>query len=218
MTDFNTLKAELEAKRVTLVAVSKTKPVEQIRDIYVLGQRIFGENRVSELVEKFPAMPADTEWHMIGHLQSKKVRVIAHFFSMIHSVDSEKLLKVIDKEGARNNRVIDVLLQFKIASEETKYGLDFNVFRASYSPRFFTDLENVRVRGVMGMASFVNDEAQIRSEFNKLKGYFEVLKSEMFTSEDFDVRSYGMSGDYEIAIETGSNMVRIGSLIFGSRN
>ena len=218
MTEFNTLKAKLDAKQVTLVAVSKTKPLQQIRDIYDMGQRIFGENRVSELVEKYPAMPADTEWHMIGHLQSKKVRAIAPFISMIHSVDSEKLLRIIDQEGARNNRVIDVLLQFKIASEETKYGLDFNVFRATYGSQFFMDLKHVRIRGVMGMASFVADQDQIRTEFSTLKGYFEILKSEVFTSEAFNVRSYGMSGDYEIAIETGSNMVRIGSLIFGSRN
>ena len=162
-------------------------------------------------------MPADTEWHMIGHLQSNKVKYIAPFVSMIHSVDTDKLLMTINKEGARNGRIIDVLLQFKIASEETKSGYEFDEFKRNHDAAFFNKLRNVRVCGVMGMATFIDDEEQVRSEFKKLKGIFDTLSTSLFTADHFSHISMGMSGDYTIAMEEGSTMVRIGSLIFGPR-
>ena len=217
MSAFATLKETLDSLGVQLVAVSKTKPVSQILAIYEQGQRIFGENRVQELVAKHPQMPADVQWHMIGHLQTNKVKMIAPFISMIHSVDSLKLLRAINKEAVKNDRTIDVLLQFKIAEEETKYGLDYDEFTNAITKTDIQQMGGVRVRGVMGMASFVSSEKQVRSEFAVLRGYFDALSQMAFTGEHFDVISMGMSGDYAIAIEEGSTMVRIGSLIFGER-
>ncbi len=214
---FESLKSHLEDKGVTLVAVSKTKPVDTIQAVYDQGQRIFGENRAQEMAEKQPQLPYDIEWHMIGHLQRNKVKYIAPFVSLIHSIDSMRLLRAVNKEALANGRVIDVLLQFKIAEEESKYGLEIDQFISDFNA-LDSELSGVRFRGVMGMASFVNDEKQVRGEFRTLKSYFNRLKQDIFRNDDFDVISMGMSGDYQIAIEEGSTMVRIGSLIFGPRN
>lgn len=218
---WNQLTTELNAKGVTLVAVSKTKPVEDIRSLYELGQRDFGENYVQELLEKVPQLPSDIRWHFIGHLQTNKVKLIAPFVHLIHGVDSFKLLLEINKQAAKNQRVIDVLLQMHIATEETKFGLDITDitdFMGYYEARK-ADLKNVRIRGLMGMASFADDEAQVRAEFQMLKTRFEAMKRTDFLFCDyFDTCSMGMSGDYKIAIEEGSTMVRIGSMLFGARN
>lgn len=203
---------------VTLVAVSKTKPVEAIMEAYQAGQRIFGENKVQELLEKQPLLPTDIEWHLIGHLQSNKVKYIAPFVSLIHGVDSFKLLQEINKQGIKNNRVIDCLLQFHVAQEETKFGLTFEEAEAILQSREFVEMTHVQIRGLMGMASFVEDEEQVHDEFRNLNNYFEVIKSHYFKyNPNFNILSMGMSGDYEIAIEEGSTMVRVGSAIFGSR-
>ncbi len=217
MNTYHNLKHTLDLNNVTLVAVSKTKPVEQIMEMYEQGQRIFGENRVQELVEKHPALPQDIEWHMIGHLQSKKVKHITSFVSMIHAVDSIKLLNVINKMGIQHGRRIDALLQIKIAKEESKFGFEFGSLLSELSSIDFNSMTGVQIRGVMGMATFIDDVDQVRKEFKKLKACFELLKGEFFNVPDFDTLSMGMSGDYEVAIEEGSTMVRIGSLIFGPR-
>lgn len=209
------IKEEIPA-HVKLIAVSKTKPVEAILEAYGAGQRAFGENKVQEMVQKQPLVPADAEWHLIGHLQSNKVKYIAPFVSMIHSVDSLKLLEVIEKEGAKNNRVIDCLLQFHIASEETKFGLNLEEGIALADDARVKAMKHVRICGVMGMASFTEDEQQIRREFQALVHIFESLR-EKITHPAFSVKSFGMSGDYRIAIEEGSNMIRVGSHIFGGR-
>jgi len=214
---FETLKNSLDLGGVTLVAVSKTKPASQIMDIYNQGQRVFGENRVQELVEKHPVLPQDIEWHMIGHLQTNKVKHIAGFVSMIHAVDSIKLLSMIDRQGIQNDRRIDVLLQLKIAKEESKFGFELKDLVSQLKTFDLTSLTGIRIRGVMGMASFVDDMAQVRSEFQILKTCFDELNESFFETPDFDTISMGMSGDYAIAIEEGSTMVRIGSMIFGTR-
>ena len=194
-----------------LVVVSKTRTLEQIRPFYERGHRMFGENRVPELVEKQAALPADIEWHLIGHLQSNKVKYIAGFVSLIHSVDSLKLLKEIDKQAEKIGRKIPVLLQFKIAQEASKYGLKMTDLE-DFQPN---DYPSITFSGVMGMASFVSIETQIRSEFRQLKTYFNTLKSRYFNkNSDFKEISMGMSGDYEIALEEGSTMLRVGSLVF----
>jgi hypothetical protein len=204
---------------VKLVAVSKTKPTGDILEAYQAGHKIFGENRVQELVDKYQALPRDIEWHMVGHLQSNKVKYIAPFVSLIHGVDKPKLLKVIDKEGRKNKRVIDVLLQFHIASEETKFGFHHQEAMDMLNSDEFRAYEYVRVRGVMGMATFTDDAEKIRSEFRQLAGIFRDLKRDFFTDDSgFKEISMGMSNDYQIAIEEGTTMVRIGSLIFGERN
>lgn len=203
---------------VTLVAVSKTKPVSAIREAYDAGQRVFGENKVQEMLEKQPELPQDIEWHLIGHLQSNKVKYIAPFVTMIHGVDSFKLLQEINKQGEKNNRVIDCLLQFHIADEETKFGLTFEEAEAILQSREFVEMEHIQIRGLMGMASFVDNEEQIHDEFRNLNNYFEILKSHYFKyNNSFDTLSMGMSGDYKIAIEEGSTMIRVGSSIFGGR-
>jgi pyridoxal phosphate enzyme (YggS family) len=193
----------------TLVAVSKTKPMEDIQALYDLGQRDFGENYVQELVDKQAVLPRDIRWHFIGHLQSNKVKFIAPFVYLIHGVDSLGLLKEINKEAAKNNRVIDCLLQIHIATEETKFGLDATELAAVIKDA--ADCKNVRIAGLMGMASFSDDLKLVRNEFNMLRS----LYSE---HPKFSILSMGMSGDYQIALEEGSNMVRIGSLLFGERN
>lgn len=204
---------------VTLVAVSKTKPIELLQEAYDAGQRIFGENRVHELVEKFPALPQDIEWHMIGHLQSKKVKSIAPFVSVIHSIDSFKLLKEVNKQAKNNDRVIDCLLQFHIAQEETKYGFSLEEVLEILGSVEYTQLENISIVGVMGMATFTSDQRQVADEFHSLKKIFEELKNGPFTgNEGFKEISMGMSGDYQLAIQQGSTMVRVGSSIFGARH
>lgn len=205
------LNKELNSRQVTLVAVSKIKPVEDIRTLYEAGQRDFGENYVQELCDKQLQLPADIRWHFIGHLQSNKVKYIAPFVHLIHGVDSESLLKEIDKQARKNNRVIDCLLQMHIAREETKFGLDKSELTALL-PKL-PNYPNVRIAGLMGMASFSNDKQLVRSEFNSLAQTFQTLQ----TLQTAQTLSMGMSGDYPIAIEAGSNMVRIGSLLFGAR-
>lgn len=203
---------------VTLVAVSKTKPIKDLQKAYDAGQRIFGENKVQELQEKYPALPQDIQWHMIGHLQSNKVKYIAPFISLIHGVESFKLLKEINKQALKNNRKIKVLLQFMIAQESTKFGFSLDEVQTLLISDEYRALNNISIVGVMGMASNVNDHQQVSSEFNMLKKYFDILKINFFhQSNEFTTISMGMSGDYKLAIQEGSTMVRIGSSIFGSR-
>jgi len=205
-------------KAVTLVAVSKTKPNTDIMVVYETGHRIFGENRVQELTEKHEALPKDIKWHMIGHLQSNKVKYIAPFVSLIHGVHKFKLLKEINKQAKKVDRIIDVLIQFHIAQEDSKFGFDFEEAKTMLESDQFVELENINVRGVMGMATFTNNKEQIEDEFRTLNNYFQVFKSNFFKfNEGFNIISMGMSGDYEIAIEEGSNMIRVGSKIFGER-
>lgn len=211
--------AELTNSDTTLVAVSKTKPVSQILEMYHKGQRIFGENRVQELAQKYEELPKDIEWHMIGHLQRNKVKYIAPFVGMIHSVESIQLLEEINKQARKHDRVIPCLLQFKIATEDSKHGLQRSEIIPYLSSSAFKDLEHVRIVGVMGMATFTDDILQVRNEFKQLKTIFNQLKTEVFAeAASFREISMGMSGDYAIAIEEGSTMVRIGSLLFGNRN
>jgi pyridoxal phosphate enzyme (YggS family) len=209
-------------KNITLVAVSKTKPVADIKSLYDLGQRDFGENYVQELVEKQTQLPAGIRWHFIGHLQSNKVKYIASFVHLIHGVDSFKLLKEINKQAAKNNRVINVLLQVHIAKEETKFGLDAAELAEILNHPELPTLQNVCIKGLMGMASFSDNEELVRSEFKSLKALFDKHSSQSTVNNHPDsyresTLSMGMSGDYQIAIEEGSNMVRIGSLLFGAR-
>ena len=212
------LKQELPAG-VTLVAISKTKTREEIMQAYDTGHRVFGENKVQELVSKGEALPRDIEWHMVGHLQSNKVKYIAPFVSLIQSVDSMKLLRVINKEGSKNGRVIPCLLQFHITEEETKFGLDMQEAREMLDSPQFRDMTHVKILGVMGMATFTDRMEQVRKEFRKLAGIFRTLKNDYFRDDNsFREISMGMSGDYPVALEEGATMVRIGSLIFGERS
>ncbi len=205
-------------KDVTLVAVSKTKPYEAILEAYASGQRIFGENKVQEMAQKSEELPKDIQWHLIGHLQRNKVKYITPFVALIHGVDSFKLLKEINKEGEKNNRVIDVLLQFHIAQEDTKFGFSFEEAQEMLEDREFVEMQHVNVRGVMGMATFTENTSQVADEFRALNNYFLTLQGHFFKfNPTFDTVSMGMSGDYAIAIEEGSTMVRIGSSIFGER-
>lgn len=205
-------------ENVTLVAVSKTKPNEDILEAYNAGQRVFGENKVQEMTAKYEQLPKDIEWHMIGHLQSNKVKYIAPFVSLIHSVDSLKLLKEINKQGKKSERIINVLLQFHIADEETKFGFDLQEVQEMFESDEFIKFENISIVGVMGMATNTNDEEQIRDEFRTLENYFNVLQGRFFKfNPAFKEISMGMSSDYEIAINEGSTMVRVGSSIFGHR-
>lgn len=204
---------------VKLVAVSKTKTEEEIIQVYEAGQRLFGENKVQELLTKYEKLPRDIEWHLIGHLQTNKVKYIAPFVGMIHSADSLKLLKTINKEAQKNNRVIKCLLQFHIAEEDTKFGLDRKEAEEILISEEFRKLENIEVCGVMGMATFTEDMEHVRREFISLKAIFEWLRKDFFaTQPQFKEISMGMSDDYHIAIEEGSTMIRVGSAIFGSRN
>ena len=205
-------------ENVSLIAVSKTKPASDIQTLYDAGQRAFGENKVQELVEKHEVLPKDIEWHLIGHLQSNKVKYIAPFVHLIHGVDSFKLLKEINKEGVKCNRIIPCLLQFHIAQEETKFGFSFEEAQEMLESNEFVELQNVAIYGVMGMASFTEDENQIHEEFQTLHNYFQLIKSHYFKfNPEFKELSMGMSGDYKIAMEEGSTLVRVGSTIFGSR-
>ncbi len=203
---------------VTLVAVSKTKPIADIQEAYDAGQRVFGENKVQEMVTKHDELPKDIQWHMIGHLQRNKVKYMAHFVDLIHGVDSFKTLKEIDKQAKKHNRVINCLLQAHIAQENTKFGFSFNEMDEIINSDEFKELNNIKVVGLMGMATFTDNQNQIKEEFTSLKNYFDSKKS--YQSQNFDLKtlSMGMSGDYQLAIDCGSTMVRIGSSIFGVRN
>jgi len=209
---------QLQIKNIGLVAVSKTKPVEAIKELYELGQRDFGENYVQELVDKEQQLPKDIRWHFIGHLQSNKVKFIAPFVYLIHGIDSFKLLKEVNKQAEKNGRVINVLLQVHIAEEETKFGLDENELRELMNSSSLNELNHVRICGLMGMASFTEDEEKIRKEFHYLKSLFDKFAQLQTLNSRLQTLSMGMSSDYRIAIEEGSTMVRIGSLIFGQRN
>ena len=206
-------------ENVTLVAISKTKPVEAILEAYSSGQRIFGENKVQEMCDKQLLLPTDIQWHIVGHLQSNKVKYIAPFVSLIHAVDSLKLLQEINKQAAKNNRIIDCLLQIYIAQEETKFGLNFEEAEQLLSSPAFQELKNVRIVGLMGMASNTDNKEQVRMEFRSLKNFFDKIKTQESRLETtYTILSMGMSSDYNIAIEEGSTMVRIGSSIFGERD
>ena len=217
---YEQLIADLGSHHITLVAVSKTKSVEEIKELYDLGQKDFGENYVQELAEKQSQLPKDIRWHFIGHLQSNKVKQIAPFIHLVHAVDSLKLLQEINRQGKKNDRVIDCLLQVHIAREETKFGLDENELKtlASTNANELHQLQNVRIVGLMGMASFTDDMEKVRIEFRYLKRLFETYAKLPVDNSQLTILSMGMSSDYFVAIEEGSTMVRIGSLIFGARN
>ena len=217
---YEQLIADLNSHRVTLVAVSKTKSVEEIKELYDLGQKDFGENYVQELAEKQSQLPKDIRWHFIGHLQSNKVKQIAPFIHLVHAVDSLKLLQEINRQGKKNDRVIDCLLQVHIAREETKFGLDENELKTlvNTNANELHELQNVRIVGLMGMASFTDDMEKVRIEFRYLKRLFETYAKLPIDNCQLTILSMGMSSDYFVAIEEGTTMVRIGSLIFGARN
>ena len=202
-------------KSVKLVAVSKTKSNEEIMEAYEAGQKIFGENKVQELVSKYNSLPKDIEWHMVGHLQKNKVKYIASFIKLIHSVDNFKLLKEINRQAKKHNVTIDCLLQIKIASEETKFGLSIDQVKSMLESEEFKSLKNISIIGLMGMASFTNNEEILKNEFSYLNNLFDDLR---ITYSNITVLSMGMSNDHKLAIQYGSNMVRVGSLIFGERN
>lgn len=210
--NYNLVKSQLP-ENVQLVAVSKTHPASAIQEVYELGQRVFGENKVQELLEKQPLLPADIQWHLIGHLQTNKVKYIAGFIDTIQSVDSEKLLKEIDKEAAKNNCKIKVLLQVKIAEEETKFGLELYEAKELYLQYLQGEFPNVEITGLMGMATFTDDETQVQKEFSYLKQLFDKLSQQ----KPLETLSMGMSDDFPLAIKCGANSVRIGSKIFGRR-
>ncbi|AWK05437.1 YggS family pyridoxal phosphate-dependent enzyme [Flavobacterium crocinum] len=214
--NLNTIKATLP-EHVTLVAVSKTKPVSDLMQAYEAGQRIFGENKIQEMTEKWEQMPKDIQWHMIGHVQSNKVKFMAPYVNLIHGVDSLKLLQEINKQALKNNRTIDCLLQIYIAEEESKFGLDENELNELLTSSEFKDLKNIRILGLMGMATFTEDQNQIKKEFTHLKSIFDSIKELKTENCQLNTISMGMSGDYKLAIECGSTMVRIGSNIFGGR-
>jgi hypothetical protein len=212
------VRAELEGTPCRLIAVTKTQPLEKLREAYEAGQRLFGENKVQEMAEKQPQLPSDVEWHLIGHLQTNKVKHIAPFVAMIHSVDSLKLLQEIDKRAGQCGRTIPCLFQIHIAEEETKFGLSEAELREILQSEAFASLSNVRMEGLMGMATNTEDEAQVAQEFRALKAMFDRIKAE-FRAPNLDFRevSMGMSGDYPLAVAAGSTLVRVGSLLFGAR-
>ena len=202
-------------KHVTLVAVSKTKPVSDLQEAYDAGQRVFGENKIQEMVAKYDELPKDIQWHMIGHLQRNKVKYMAHFVHLIHGVDSFKTLQEIDKQAKKHNRVINCLLQARIAKEDTKFGLPFTEIEDILASEELKKLKNIKIVGLMGMATFTENQEQLQDEFSSLASFFN-KKQEKYPN--LTTLSMGMSGDYQLAIENGSNMVRIGSSIFGVRN
>ena len=217
--NISTFQKSLADREAQLVAVSKTKPPEMILEAYNAGLKTFGENKVQEMVSKYEALPKDIQWHMIGHLQRNKVKYIAPFVHLIHSVDSLRLLQEIDKQAAKHDRVVDCLLQMHIAREDTKFGLNREELLEMLQSDSFRSLTNVRVTGLMGMATNTPDESQVRQEFRMLKSLFEEVKTSIQGSNlDMKEVSMGMSGDYEIALQEGSTMVRVGSAIFGPRN
>lgn len=204
---------------VLLIAVSKTKPIEDLQEAYAAGQRVFGENHALEMRDKHEVLPRDIDWHFIGHLQTNKIKYIIKYVKLIHSIDTFNLLQAVNKEAAKHDRVVDCLLQFHIAEEETKFGLSMDEAEEILNSDIFKAINNVRIRGVMGMATNTDDMSQVRKEFKHLKEIFNVLKSKYFADDEgFKEISMGMSHDYQIAIEEGSTMVRVGSKIFGERN
>ncbi|QVY66187.1 YggS family pyridoxal phosphate-dependent enzyme [Polaribacter sp. Q13] len=206
-------------ENVTLVAVSKTKPIEDLQAAYDAGQRIFGENKIQEMVDKYDALPKDIQWHMIGHLQSNKVKYMAPFVNLIHGVDKFSTLKEINKQAKKHDKVINCLLQVKIAKEETKFGFSFNEIDTILASEAFAELKNIKITGFMGMATFTDNKLQLKEEFSSLKTFFDAHKLKTTTENcTLETLSMGMSGDYMLAIENGSNMVRVGSAIFGQRN
>lgn len=213
-TELNALHELAKKSNATLVAVSKTKPIEMILEAYQLGQRDFGENYVQELIEKQPLLPADIRWHFIGHLQSNKVKFIAPYIALIHGVDSFNLLEEINKQGLKNNRVINCLLQIYIAEEESKFGLDKKEANSILDSEAFSNLKYVQVKGFMGMATNTANPVQLKKEFNFLAGFYKEIKK---NRPSFNTLSMGMSSDYTIALQAGSNLIRIGSAIFGER-
>ena len=215
--NLNNIKSQLP-EHVTLVAVSKTKPVSDLMQAYEAGQRIFGENKIQEMADKWETMPKDIQWHMIGHVQRNKVKYMADFVDLIHGVDSLKLLKEINKQAIKHNRVINCLLQIKIAKEDSKFGLSAEEAKTVISSDEFSELKNIKVIGLMGMATFTDNMQQVENEFKFLKHTFDDLKSKRLDNFNLETLSIGMSGDYPLAIDCGSTMVRIGSSIFGSRN
>ena len=207
------------SKGVTLVAVSKTKPIADLLTAYDAGQRIFGENKIQEMVDKYDALPKDIQWHMIGHLQSNKVKYMAHFVSLIHGVDKFKTLVEINKQAKKHDRVIDCLLQAKIAKEDSKFGLSFEEIASILTAPEFMELKNIKIVGFMGMATFTEDQQQLNEEFGSLKNFFDTQKQKSNSDNcQLSILSMGMSGDYALAIKNGSNMIRVGSSIFGNRN
>lgn len=207
------IRAELSNK-IVLVAVSKTKPIQDLKDAYEAGQRVFGENKIQEMVTKYEALPKDIRWHMIGHLQRNKVKYMAHFVDLIHGVDSLKTLKEINKQALKNNRIINCLIQVRIAKEETKFGLSYEEVLNILNSDELKTFKNVKITGLMGMATFTKDETIIEKEFSKLNSFFESNQ----TKYNLETLSMGMSGDYKIGIRNGSTMIRVGSSIFGARN
>lgn len=206
-------------ENVTLVAVSKTKPVADLQEAYNAGQRVFGENKIQEMVDKFNVLPKDIQWHMIGHLQSNKVKYMAHFVNLIHGVDKFKTLKEINKQAKKHNRVINCLLQAKIAKEDSKFGLSFQDIEDILQSSELKNLENIKVVGFMGMATFTDNQEQLQKEFSSLKNFFDQQKLKTATENcELKILSMGMSGDFKLAIQEGSTMIRVGSSIFGSRN
>jgi pyridoxal phosphate enzyme (YggS family) len=202
-------------KEVSLVAVSKTKPIEDLQAAYNAGQRIFGENKIQEMTSKWEVLPKDIQWHMIGNVQSNKVKYMAPYVALIHGVDRAKLLAEINKQAAKNNRVIDCLLQVHIAQESTKFGLNETELNDIIHQQLTTPFPNIRIVGLMGMATFTSDNVQIKQEFTFLKALYDKARNQL---KDISILSMGMSGDYALAIEVGSNMIRVGSKIFGERN
>ncbi len=206
-------------EQVTLVAVSKTKPVSDLQEAYDAGQRIFGENHALEMRDKHEVLPNDIQWHFIGHLQTNKIKYIIPFVTLIHSIDSANLLEAVNKEARKHDRIVDCLLQFHIATEETKFGLDLDEARQLLNSDAFREMHNIRICGVMGMATFTDDTEQVHNEFRNLKSIFDTLKHDYFAEQpQFKEISMGMSDDYPIAIEEGATLVRVGSKIFGVRN
>jgi len=203
---------------VQLVAVSKTKPNSAITEAYNAGQRVFGENRIQEMQEKAEALPKDIQWHMIGHVQDNKIKYMADFVSMVHGMDKEKRLKALNKEAAKVDRVIDCLVQIHIAEEDSKFGFDYQEAEALFQKNLEEIYPNIRVCGLMGMATFTDDQEQVEREFKGLHSFYQKVRTQLYSKEYFNTLSMGMSGDYKLAIEQGSNMVRIGSSIFGARN
>jgi PLP dependent protein len=205
-------------EQVTLVAVSKTKPISKIMEAYNTGHRIFGENKIQEMVEKYAQLPKDIQWHMIGHVQRNKVKYMASFVSLIHGVDNFKLLKEINKQAHKHNRIIDCLFQIKIADEDSKFGMTAQEASETLQSQEFLELEHIRVVGLMGMATFTDDKTQIKREFEYLKATFDNLKTQNTINCKLQTISMGMSSDYKLAIDCGSTMIRVGSSIFGLRN
>ena len=217
--NISTLKKNLP-EEIALVAVSKTKPIEDLQEAYNAGQRIFGENKIQEMTDKWEALPKDIQWHMIGHVQTNKVKYMAPYVHLIHAVDSFKLLKEINKQAAKNNRIIHCLLQLKIAEEDSKFGLSLPDLKEIIFSNELQNLNHICITGLMGMATLTSDESQLKKEFTFLKNTFDSLKKEINLSKKIKLEtlSMGMSGDYPIAISCGSNMIRVGSAIFGARN